>query len=83
MAALENNNLGMSNSEDQAVTQNENTQALDLSTADSPLDPLNEYNLDNIQAQNDSVEQGTPPVNNTPQDPPTKKRYTLMLILKL
>lgn len=77
MAALENNNLGMSNSEDQAVTQNENTQALDLSTADSPLDPLNEYNLDNIQAQNDSVEQGTPPVNNTPQDPPTKKKvYT-------
>ena len=42
MAALENNNLGMSNSEDQAVTENQVDQSLDLSTADSPLDPLND-----------------------------------------
>lgn len=77
MAALENNTLGMSNSEDQAVTENQVDQSLDLSTADSPIDPLNEYNLDNVQAQNDSVEQGTAPTNNTPQDPPTKKKvYT-------
>jgi hypothetical protein len=77
MAALENNNLGMSSSEDQAVTENQVDLSLDLSTADSPIDPLNDYNLDNIQAQNNSVEQGTPAVNNTPQDPPTKKKvYT-------
>lgn len=77
MAALENNNLGMSSSEDQAVTENQVDLSLDLSTADSPIDPLNDYNLDNIQAQSNAVEQGTPVVNNTPQDPPTKKKvYT-------
>ena len=74
MAALENNNLGMSNSEDQAVTENQVDQSLDLSTADSPLDPLNDYNLDNVQAQSDNVEQGTPLATTNPQDPPTKKK---------
>jgi hypothetical protein len=84
MAALENNNLGMSNSEDQAVTENQVDQSLDLSTADSPLDPLNDYNLDNIQAQNDSVEQGTPPTTTNPQDPPKKKKvYTEAEIVAL
>jgi hypothetical protein len=84
MAALENNTLGMSNSEDQAVTENQVDQSLDLSTADSPLDPLNEYNLDNIQAQNDSVEQGTPPTTTNPQDPPKKKKvYTEAEIVAL
>lgn len=77
MAALENSNLGMSSSEDQAVTENQVDLSLDLSTADSPIDPLNDYNLDNIQAQSDAVDQGTPVVSNTPQDPPTKKKvYT-------
>ena len=74
MAALENNTLRMSNSEDQAVTENQVDQSLDLSTADSPLDPLNDYNLDNVQAQSDNVEQGTPLATTNPQDPPTKKK---------
>ena len=70
MAALENNTLGMSNSEDQAVTENQVDNSLDLSTADSPIDPLNDYNLDNIQAQSDTAQQLAP----TTQDPPTKKK---------
>ena len=76
MAALENNTSGMSSSEDQAVTENQVDQSLDLSTADSPLDPLNDYNLDSVQAQSDSAEQKTPPVstNTTTQDPPVKKK---------
>lgn len=84
MAALENSNLGMSSSEDQAVKENQVDLSLDLSTADSPIDPLNDYNLDNVQAQSDSVEQGSPAVNTNPQDPPTKKKvYTEAEIVAL
>ena len=87
MAALENNTLGMSNSEDQAVTENQVDNSLDLSTADSPIDPLNDYNLDNVQAQSDSADAKTPPVstNTTTQDPPIKKKkvYTEAEIVAL
>ena len=72
MAVLENNNLGMSSSEDQAVMQNEVDQSLDLSTVDSPIDPLNDVNLDVVQPQVDSPTQVSPPPNT--QDPPTKNK---------